>query len=771
MSEVTGTPPPAGTQPTGGQGEGPRHVTGSRTSTDGATAQDHQAPREQASPETEKARARFDPAVAVSPSLAHLEPGQELRGDIVRIDGEGRPVLETREAVYALEPDAGLRKDDRIAILIETVEKRAIGRLIEKAGERLEVQVRVSLTLVSLHQTPDARPEDAARQNVAAESYAAPSGHAGAMAAEFDFESSALALPVGGIPGHGAAPGPRAASTAPDAAPDSAPPAVADAATEAHGVSQGKKALATLTGTLLKVGEQSGEKLPAAPGATRIYAQTFGGENSATATGTPPGSTPRGSEAPGQPVVATPSLPQLPIDPLPMPSILQPGRQLAARLVAATEGAPARHGLGNLAAGANVTLTILAQGAEKAGLAQSQAFTGVITSAGEIAASARDVTGLGLAKEAGEGAPGAAPAAPEKTAPGGPEGIERRAAERTGPQSDRHYIKSPAGAFLFYAAEKIALGTRVTLTATPGLPEALQTADAPARATTATAATAKPAQNPAAQPAGAPSATATPASPVPASSPEALPPQPLPPLVSYQAAWPLVDEMIEAVTAAPASEQGAANALAPRVSAPGARLSSGLIFFLSALRLQNPRAWIGEQSARALEANGKTGLLTRLKEEFARLGRFSADTPGADWRPFLIPLQTEQGTQAIALLTRPHHEEGDAAPGQDGDGDDEDLTENQRFLLEVKLSALGPIQLDGLMRPERLDMVIRAGDMLTGTMRDDLRAIFESATGAAGLKGSLAFEPMDRSPVDVTRVLAEAQSHTLAGGHDARTLV
>jgi hypothetical protein len=241
----------------------------------------------------------------------------------------------------------------------------------------------------------------------------------------------------------------------------------------------------------------------------------------------------------------------------------------------------------------------------------------------------------------------------------------------------------------------------------------------------------------------------------------------LPPLVSYPTTWPLVDEMIEAVTAAPAAEQGVFSALAPRISAPGARLSSGLIFFLSALRLQNPRAWIGEQSARALEAAGKSGLLARLKEEFARLGRFSADNPGADWRPFLIPLQTEQGTHAIALLTRPHHEEDDAAPGEDGGGDDEDLTENQRFLLEVKLSALGPLQLDGLMRPERLDMVVRAGDMLTGAMRDDLRVIFEGATGAVGLKGSLAFEPMDRSPVDVARVLAQA----LAGDHDARTLV
>ncbi|MCH8862637.1 MAG: hypothetical protein IID51_09010, partial [Proteobacteria bacterium] len=98
MSEVTSTPPSPGTQPSGGQGRGPQHVTGPRTSTDGASAEEQKSAQEQAPQESEKSTARFDTAVSVSPTLAHLEPGQEIRGDIVRIDGEGRPVLETREA-------------------------------------------------------------------------------------------------------------------------------------------------------------------------------------------------------------------------------------------------------------------------------------------------------------------------------------------------------------------------------------------------------------------------------------------------------------------------------------------------------------------------------------------------------------------------------------------------------------------------------------------------------------------------------------------------
>lgn len=739
MSEVTSTPPPPGTQPSGRQGQGPQHVTGPRTSTDGANTEEQKSAQEQAPQESEKSTARFDTAVSVSPALAHLEPGQEIRGDIVRIDGEGRPVLETREAAYALEPDAGLRKNDRIAILIETVGKRAIGRLIEKAGQRLEIPVSVRLTLLSLHRTPEVLPEDqGAHTKNRPPRYDAPAGHASGNAAEFDFDSSALALPDSGIPAHGAAPG---AAVVP--APEKPDAAVV--------LPKGKKTPANLTSTLLKAGEQAATTLPAAPGATRVYAQTFGGNDA----GAPSGNALSTSSLAGQPLAAAPSVPhaELKGGPAQVASVLRPGNQLIARLVAATDGAPARQGLGNIVPGDSVTLTILAQGAEQANLAGSQVFVGIITSGAEIAASAKDITGLGLIQNGEEAKP-----APPQAAAAGPEGVDRRAAPRTGPRSDRHYIKSPAGAFLFHAAEKIAIGTRITLTATPG---AVSTQRAAAAATqTAAPATLLQGQATQMQTAqGQPSQAQPTETPAPAA---------LPPLVSYPAAWPLVDEMIEAVAAA---DPAAAKALAPRISAPGARLSSGLLFFLSALRMQSPRAWIGEQTTRALEAKGKGNLLARLKEEFTRLGRFSADTPGADWRPFLIPLQTEQGTQAIALLTRPHHEEGDNASPDDDGGDDEDLTENQRFLLEVKLSALGPVQLDGLMRPERLDMVVRAGDLLTATMRDDLRNIFESATGAAGLKGALSFEPLSRSPVDVSRVLAQAQLHALAGDHDARTLV
>lgn len=740
MAEVTSTPPPPGTQPNSSQGRGPQHVTGPRTSTDGANTQEQKSAPEHKTGETNKSTSRFDTAVAVSPSLAHLQPGEEIRGDILRIDGEGRPVLETPNAVYALEPDADLRKNDHIAILIERVEKRAIGKLTEKAGERLETPVSVRLTLISLHQNPQLPPgAETAHSADRPPGYGAPTGLAGGSAAEFDFATSALALPEGGIAAHGATPA-------------GAGVAAAQPAQEAPVPATGKRAPATLASTLIKVGERAQPALPVAPQATRIYAQTFAGEDAAALPGGKPGTSGGVGAAPSLPHTAPAGGPvQASLAAATEPQgILRPGNQFTARLVAASEGAPARQGLGNIAAGDSITLTVLAAGAEHANLAHSRAFVGVITSAAEIAASAKDITGLGLASPEENPTAVARPETPVTS----PEGVERRAAPRSGPQSDKHYIKSPAGAFLFHAAEKIAIGTHITLTGSPA-----------AAPTGAVDAAQSLAQSPAAPRAATPAAAALPQDQAVQSPAPGVPNTPaLPPLVSYPAAWPLVDEMIEAVAAA---DPAAASSLAPRISAPGARLASGLLFFLSAVGMQNPRRWIGEQAARALEAGGKGNLLVRIKEEFARLGRFSADAPGADWRAFLVPLQTEHGTGAIAILTRPHHEEDEGKSGGKDGNDDEDLTENQRFLLEVKLSTLGPVQLDGLMRPERLDMVIRAGNMMTPAMQQDLRQIFENATTAAGLQGGLSFEPLSQSPVDVARVLAEA----LPGDHDAGAVV
>ena len=52
----------------------------------------------------------------------------------------------------------------------------------------------------------------------------------------------------------------------------------------------------------------------------------------------------------------------------------------------------------------------------------------------------------------------------------------------------------------------------------------------------------------------------------------------------------------------------------------------------------------------------------------------------------------------------------------------------------------GPMQLDGLVRGKRFDLILRSTRALPSVMRADLTRILDDALGATGMEGSLVFE-------------------------------
>jgi hypothetical protein len=91
-----------------------------------------------------------------------------------------------------------------------------------------------------------------------------------------------------------------------------------------------------------------------------------------------------------------------------------------------------------------------------------------------------------------------------------------------------------------------------------------------------------------------------------------------------------------------------------------------------------------------------------------------------------------------------------AQHGRDGDP-------GTRLLIDVELTRLGRLQLDGLVQRRRFDLIVRARQALAPEMRRDIAAIFHEAREAAGLAGDIAF-------LATRDFLAPP---ILAGGHDA----
>jgi len=195
---------------------------------------------------------------------------------------------------------------------------------------------------------------------------------------------------------------------------------------------------------------------------------------------------------------------------------------------------------------------------------------------------------------------------------------------------------------------------------------------------------------------------------------------------SLARAWPEIEETVRVLhEAAPSGVTGATT-----IPQPGVKLASGLLFFLAALSGGDMSRWLGGQAVQTLKAAGRENLLARLGQDFGQLSRH-VESGGADWRLFLIPLLDGSQVQQIRFFER---------HGSRGRGGDQGEGEATRFVLEIELSRLGDMQIDGLVRDKRFDLMLRTRRPLPDVMRHDIIEIFTDANDAAGYVGTIGFQ-------------------------------
>ncbi len=140
-----------------------------------------------------------------------------------------------------------------------------------------------------------------------------------------------------------------------------------------------------------------------------------------------------------------------------------------------------------------------------------------------------------------------------------------------------------------------------------------------------------------------------------------------------------------------------------------------------------------------------------LGQDFGQLSRL-ADNQGGDWRLFFIPIHDGDQLQQLRLFLRNGGQDGDGGPGQD----DEDPT---RFVVEVEMSHLGDLQLDGLVREKRLDLILRSRAPLPEFMRRDITQIFHEANEVTGNQGKIGFQSSLKwkaMPIEAPQAAADA---------------
>jgi hypothetical protein len=172
-----------------------------------------------------------------------------------------------------------------------------------------------------------------------------------------------------------------------------------------------------------------------------------------------------------------------------------------------------------------------------------------------------------------------------------------------------------------------------------------------------------------------------------------------------------------------------------RMPQPTDNLTGALLFLFSAFKQGNAKSWLGDDLSDKLTQAGKQSLLTSISRELGEAGQLTHDGTVGEWRSYPIPLFAQQQFQALNLYVhndqKEHQKSNDGRPGN---------TKKVRFLIDMRLSKLGAMQIDGFVQPKKLDMILRSESLLPEGMHNDLRLSYIKALEAVGYSGSLNFQ-------------------------------
>jgi hypothetical protein len=162
------------------------------------------------------------------------------------------------------------------------------------------------------------------------------------------------------------------------------------------------------------------------------------------------------------------------------------------------------------------------------------------------------------------------------------------------------------------------------------------------------------------------------------------------------------------------------------------------MLFLAALEGGDVHTWLGRDAASILEQE-RPELARRVGDEFAQLARAFNEASATDWRTAIVPFYNGAHLEPVQMHLR----------DRNANSEDSEDNEGSRFIIDVELSRLGRIQLDGFIKKrgsdhKTFDLIVRTAQPLPQPMRFDINRIFADFGEAAGLSGTITFQARAR---------------------------
>jgi hypothetical protein len=195
--------------------------------------------------------------------------------------------------------------------------------------------------------------------------------------------------------------------------------------------------------------------------------------------------------------------------------------------------------------------------------------------------------------------------------------------------------------------------------------------------------------------------------------------------------WPTLKEALK--TLGDADPGLARRMLEDGIPKPGPKLALQVMSYLANERT-DARGLLGDAAATAIERAGKGEILQRLDGDLKEMQRQA--TASNDWRVAYVPFQDGVELRQMRLFSR--------REGQKNKRE----RDAKRFVVEIDFSEMGEIQIDGLMRKPRLELMLRTRKAIPADLRDEIEIVFLEGCSLAGLAGQIYFQAVDRFPVN-----------------------
>lgn len=168
-----------------------------------------------------------------------------------------------------------------------------------------------------------------------------------------------------------------------------------------------------------------------------------------------------------------------------------------------------------------------------------------------------------------------------------------------------------------------------------------------------------------------------------------------------------------------------------KVPRPDTKMTANMLFFLQALKGGSIRNWLGVNNSVLLEKLNPD-LFKQLDEDFLLLSRNYLEPGSNEWRTTIIPIINGSGLEHFQLHTQ------DQSLNKKNFADEE----GGRFIIDLELSHLGRIQIDGFTRNKNksFDLIIRTERDLGSQIRKEINNIYLNFTKIMTFTGQISFQ-------------------------------